>query len=70
MSIKKMEALAETHMKGLMTVEKIQPSLICDFGIQIAENGQVWICVNGEAFIRFMPLSDRLLKLQTAQEKQ
>ena len=65
-----MEALEETHMKGLMTVEKIENSLICDFGIKIAENGQVWICVNGEAFIRFMPISDRLLKLQTAQEKQ
>ena len=26
-----------------------------DFGIQIAEDGRVWICINGIAFIRFTP---------------
>ena len=26
-----------------------------DFGIQIAEDGRVWICIDGVAFIRFVP---------------
>jgi len=26
-----------------------------DFGIQIAEDGRAWICIDGVAFIRFVP---------------
>jgi len=26
-----------------------------DFGIQIAKDGRVWVCINGVAFLRFKP---------------
>lgn len=26
-----------------------------DFGIQVAKDGRVWVCINGIAFIRFKP---------------
>jgi len=26
-----------------------------DFGIQIAEDGRVWVCLDGVSFIRFTP---------------
>lgn len=29
-----------------------------DFGMQIAEDGRVWICLNGIAFLRFSPHKD------------
>jgi len=28
----------------------------CDFGIQIAEDGRVWICIDGVSFLRFKPI--------------
>ena len=31
-------------------------SHVGDFGIQIAKDGRVWICIDGVAFIRFKPL--------------
>ena len=27
----------------------------CTFGIQVAKDGRVWICVNGVAYLRFKP---------------
>ena len=27
----------------------------CHFGVQIAHDGRVWVCVNGLAFLRFKP---------------
>ena len=27
----------------------------CDFGVQIGEDGRVWVCINGIAWIRFKP---------------
>ncbi len=48
--------LKETHTRGHLSVEANFTSLSdCDFGIQIAEDGRVWICINGQAFIRFKP---------------
>jgi len=46
----------ETHLRGMLTIESSQKSkLDCDFGIQIAEDDRIWICIDGEAFIRFKP---------------
>ena len=47
----------ETHQRGYMTIEQTLPSLIkdCDFGIQIAKDGRVWICIDGKAYLRFHP---------------
>jgi len=47
-----------THQQGQMSIEDAFPkgtNKDCDFGIQIARDGRVWICVNGKAFIRFKP---------------
>jgi len=51
----------ERHQQGqveLTNVDHIRA--ICDladadFGVQIAEDGRVWICVDGVALIRFKP---------------
>ena len=53
-----MKAYPETHQKGFFSIEKeLSPGVYKekDFGIQIAEDGRVWICIDGEAFIRFKP---------------
>ncbi len=48
--------LKETHTRGYLSVEKNFTSMLdCDFGIQVAPDGRVWICINGQAFIRFKP---------------
>lgn len=40
-----------------MTIEYIPDKLLKDddLGIQISEDGRVWICINGKAFLRFHP---------------
>jgi len=57
----------ETHAQGNLTVENDPfqsngvdlPALRdCDFGVQIAADGRVWVCVNGFAFLRFSPHPD------------
>ena len=52
-----MKPYKETHQKGYLTIEQKLPSLIksCDFGIQIAKDGRVWICIDGKAYLRFHP---------------
>lgn len=48
----------ETHQQGILEVNEIKPrkpSDLIDFGVQIAADGRVWICINGQAFIRFKP---------------
>jgi hypothetical protein len=62
----KMEIIPETHMKGLLSIETDMKSKICDFGIQIASDGRVWICVDGVAFIRFKPLNNKIIKILSA----
>lgn len=55
-----MTALPETHTQGMVSLENLDlikemDLLDADFGIQIAHDGRVWICINGVAFIRFKP---------------
>lgn len=47
----------ERHTTGLISFEQtIEQGMIKgDLGIQIAEDGRVWICVDGKALIRFKP---------------
>ena len=57
MKKKIINAYGETHLQGVISIEQL---LVCgqikgDFGIQIAEDGRVWICINGIAAIRFRP---------------
>lgn len=52
----------ETHQNGRVDVHNrdlIDAALATggevDFGVQIAWDGRVWVCVNGMAFLRFKP---------------
>jgi hypothetical protein len=53
-----MKEIPETHQKGFISIEqnlKIT-NKIADLGIQIAQDGRIWICLDGAALIRFKPL--------------
>ena len=59
----------ETHQKGLITIEQIpEKSLIGNFGIQIAKDGRIWICIDGVATIRFKPLSKEAIEFMKKEE--
>ena len=51
----------ETHQKGIISLENVPGGLMQegyiegDFGIQVAWDGRVWVCINGIAFLRFKP---------------
>ncbi len=49
--------MKETHSQGMISIETIPKENLIngDLGIQISEDGRVWICINGEAFLRFKP---------------
>ena len=61
-----MKELFETHQQGLLTIENkdliidraedFAETISTDFGIQIAKDGRIWICINGIAFLRFKPI--------------
>lgn len=49
----------ETHRRGVLSIENLAFNLNqdmndVDFGVQI-HSGQVWVCLNGTAFLRFKP---------------
>lgn len=51
-----MRELEATFQRGLLSIEhSIKPG-IHEVGIQIAEDGRIWLCVDGQAFIRFKPI--------------
>lgn len=52
-----------THSEGRISIENIQKEMMIngDLGIQI-ENGKVWICINGIAFLRFSPTNNTKIK--------
>lgn len=50
----------ETHQYGTISLEN--PEVFSgnryikgDLGVQIAEDGRIWICIDGIAFLRFSP---------------
>lgn len=58
-----MKAYPETHQQGTILFENVSHLehlhdagvMKGDFGIMIAEDGRVWICIDGIAFVRFTP---------------
>lgn len=50
----------ETHQQGAISVESPLPVGMTegDFGIQIASDGRVWICIDGIAVLRFKPMNN------------
>lgn len=60
-----MKRYPETHQQGTISIENAElldiPNKTYfqgDFGVQIAEDGRVWICIDGIAFVRFSPHPD------------
>ena len=61
-----MKPYPEKHQKGLISISNksdilnrendFDESIRGDFGVQIAKDGRVWICINGISFIRFSPI--------------
>jgi len=56
---KKFKAMDTTHCQGIISIEEIsnEKMFYGDLGIQISPNGKVWICINGQAFLRFNPIT-------------
>jgi len=52
-----MEAYPESHAYGLIEIINVPDKLVFngDIGIQIADDGRMWICRDGIALIRFKP---------------
>lgn len=56
-----MKELKETHQQGTISIENLELHLANhkaktwkgDFGIHIASDGRIWICLDGIAFLRF-----------------
>ena len=63
-----MKEYLETHQQGIISIENI-PTMLGwdgsymegDLGIQIANDGRVWVCIDGVAFLRFKPKRDARL---------
>ena len=55
--MKKTKPYKETHWQGLISIEQDikQGFSKGDIGIQIAEDGRIWICINGQSLLRFLP---------------
>ncbi len=64
--MKRVKPYHEIHQQGFLSLEHLDivPTLPrdCDLGIMIAEDGWVWICVDGLAFLRFSPHPDRKMQ--------
>jgi len=56
----KIKSYDELHMDGLLSLEndifdRTVGVVTGDVGIKIAEDGRMWMCWNGMAFLRFVP---------------
>ena len=60
-----MKPYDETHQKGYISFEQnMKMGMIQgDIGIQVAEDGRIWICVNGQALVRFKPYNNYMEEL-------
>jgi len=58
------ESYPVLHQEGVLSVEMELPkgAHLGDVGIQIARDGRIWLCYNGIAFIRFKPLTEKMMK--------
>ena len=53
----KLPVIKEIHVNGMISIENIPENLVQvgDLGVQISDDGRIWICINGIAFLRFSP---------------
>lgn len=52
-----MKEIPLIHQNGVITIENLpeERGFVGDLGIQRAKDGKLWICINGQAFLRFTP---------------
>lgn len=54
-----MKLIPETHQRGALDLDlaaaKGVDVMDCDVGLQTAEDGRIWLCLNGRALVRFKP---------------
>ncbi len=55
--MKRIKPYKETHQDGYFSIEQELTKSMkeCDFGILVAEDGRIWICIDGISFLRFKP---------------
>ena len=55
----KIKPYEETHMEGLIEVnpghDEVPYYINGDIGIEICEDGRIWLCIHGVSFLRFKP---------------
>lgn len=63
-----MKEYLETHQRGAISIENLpeefglrfgpsgRPYIEGDFSIQVAEDGRVWVNIDGIAFLKFKPM--------------
>ena len=58
-----MKEYPETHQRGIISLENVPTKrmMVGDLGIQIADDGRVWVCIDGVALIRFNPRGEEYL---------
>jgi hypothetical protein len=58
--MKRVKAYPETHIQGWITCEnKVEFPLEGDIGVMVSEDGRVWVCINGIAFLRVTPWENK-----------
>ena len=59
------------HQKGSLSIEQLLEAgnHFCDVGVQIARDGRIWVCVDGQAFIRFKRISEYQMQTLFGKEK-
>jgi len=58
----KLPEIPATFARGLISIESEFKSGEGDIGIQTSEDGRIWICINGVAFLRFKPFREETKK--------
>lgn len=59
-----LKEVKEFHQKGMLSIENLEliqdlDKSFIDVGLQIADDGRIWLCVDGVAFIRFKPRREK-----------
>lgn len=45
------QGVVDLHPEGLLPYDATN----CTFGVQMSDDGRVWVCINGQTFLRFKP---------------
>lgn len=58
-----MKEVKEFHQTGMLSIENLHilelDHSCIDVGLQVAKDGRIWLCVNGQSLIRFKPRREK-----------